>query len=300
MKYLYIIIFFISLFHNTIAQELNCNVSVNSQQVQGSDRKIYETMQNAIMGFVNQRKWTNNIFQVNEKIECSMLITITERSGSDYFKGTIHIQSRRPVYKTSYNTVMLNFIDKEFEFNYTEYQNMDFSENTFSSNLTSVLAYYINIILGFDYDSFSLNGGTPYFLKAQNIVNNAQNASEKGWKSYESNKNRYWLIENILNTSFSPVRQFIYEYHMKGLDMMTEKLETARANIANSLEALQPVQREKPSSFLMQTIFTAKADELVNIFSQASATEKSRVVEILNEIDPGNTTKYKKITSNNN
>ncbi|MDP4266762.1 MAG: DUF4835 family protein [Bacteroidota bacterium] len=291
-----ILILFLSEFVHS--QELNCSVSVNSQQIQGSDKKIFETMQSAITEFVNQKKWTNNVFKVEEKIECSILITITERTTVDHFKGNILVQSRRPVFKTSYNSVMLNLKDNDFEFDYTQSQNMDFSDNTFSSNLTSVLAYYVNIILGLDYDSFSLNGGNTYFLKAQTIVNNAQNASEKGWKSYESNKNRYWLVENLLNPIFSPVRQFLYEYHLKGLDIMSDKTEAGRTNILNSIENLVQVHREKPSSFLMQVIFTAKADEIVNIFSQAPQSDKSKVVGFLNEIDAANIPKYKKISGN--
>lgn len=281
------------------AQELNCSVQVLSQQVQGTDKRVFETLRTSIFEFMNNTKWTKDAFQNDERIECSILINVSERISTDEFRTTIQVQSRRPVFKTSYNTVLCNYNDNEFQFRYLEYQPLEFSENTSSSNLTSVLAYYAYMIIGMDYDSFSLNGGTRYFQKAQTIVNNAQNLPEKGWKAYEGNKNRYWLVENMLDPVFAPLRECVYQYHLTGLDVMAENKETGREAITRSIELLQKVHSSKPASFNMQVFFNAKADELVNIFSQAFPEEKSKVVNILNEIDPANTTKYQKILSAN-
>lgn len=254
-------------------------------------------MQAAIYEFMNSKKWTNYIFSEEEKIECTILITISERS-SDVFKATIQVQSRRPIYKSSYNSVMLNLFDKEFQFNYVEYQPLDFNENSFTSNLTSVLAYYAYLIIGLDFDSYQLKGGTVFYDKAQTIITNAQNAAEGGWKAYESisHKNRYWLIENLLNNSYSLIRECLYNYHRKGLDMMVDNSATAKTAITAGLEKLKINHEEKPDSYLMQLFFNAKADEIVNIYSSASVSDKTKVAEICKKIDPTNSNKYNQIT----
>ncbi|MCB0396953.1 MAG: DUF4835 family protein [Flavobacteriales bacterium] len=279
------------------AQELNCKVQVVSPQVQGSDRHIFETLQNAIFEFMNNRQWTNHRFTPEERIECNMLINITDRVSSDEFKATLSIQVSRPVYGTSYNTTLLNFNDNNFNFRYLEFQSMDFSDNMHQSNLTSMLAYYAYIVIGLDYDSFSDKGGSAYLLKAQNIVNNAQNAQERGWKAFESTQNRYWLIENLLNPAFVPLRSCMYKYHRKGLDEMSEDIVSARTNILEGIEALRPVHNQKPSSYLMQVFFNAKSEEIINIFSKADPSQKKRVVQVLMIIDPANSGKYNKILS---
>ncbi|MFH0865008.1 MAG: DUF4835 family protein [Bacteroidota bacterium] len=290
-----ILIFVFSLYLN--AQELNCIVTVATPQIQSSDKKIYETMQAAIYEFMNSKKWTNYTYTAEEKIECTILITIAERS-ADVFKGTIQVQSRRPIYKSSYNSVLLNLIDKDFQFNYVEYQNLDFNENSFTSNLTSVLGYYAYIIIGFDFDSYQLKGGTTFFEKAQTVVTNAQNAAEAGWKAFESSsqKNRYWLVENLLNNIYSPIRECNYSYHRKGLDMLIDNAATAKTSITASFELLKKVHEEKPSSYLMTVFFIAKVDEIVNIYSSASVTDKTKVATICKTIDPSNSTKYNQIT----
>ena len=193
------------------AQELNCNVSVASPQISGTDKEVFNTLQTAIREFMNNKKWTNNVYKVEERIECSILITISDRPSTEQFKGSIQIQARRPVYGTSYSTTMFNFIDKDLDFTYLQSQPFEWSENTHLSNLTSTLAYYAYIILGIDYDSFSMNGGSVYFDKALGIVNAAQNAQEKGWKSFESQKNRYWLAENLTNSNYGSIHDFIYK-----------------------------------------------------------------------------------------
>lgn len=296
MRKLLVVFSFLFLFSGLAqSQELNCVVTVATPQIQSSDKKIYETMQAAIYEFMNSKKWTSYTYATEERIECTILITISNRS-ADVFTSTIQVQSRRPIYKSSYNSVMLNLIDKDFQFNYIEYQPLEFNENAFSSNLTSVLAYYAYMIIGFDFDSYSLNGGTPFFDKAQTIVNNAQNAAESGWKSFENQKNRYWFIENIFNTNYTGIRECIYNYHRKGLDLMTENTASARTAITSGLEKLQMVHKNKPGSYLMQVFFNSKADEIVNIYSNASPMEKTKVAAICKEIDPTSANKYNQIT----
>jgi len=281
----------------TYTQELKCNVMVYSQQIQTSNRHIFESMQKDIFEFINNRKWTDHVFSYDERIECSIILNLTEQLSTNEYKGNIQIQSIRPVYNTNYNSPILNFKDNDVQFEYVEHQQMDFNENTFSSNLTSLLAYYVYIILGYDYDSFSLYGGTPFFQKAEKIVQNAQNAKETGWKAFENPKNRYWLINDILNPKFQPIREFYYKFHRLGLDVMHDKQPEARQTILESLELLQKVYRDKPRHIMMplQMVFDAKSDEFVQIFSEAYTEEKTRAFNILKEIDPSNINKYQKI-----
>lgn len=277
------------------AQELNCTVQINHQQIQSSDKEVFKTMQTAIHEFINDRIWTNQKYKQFEKIECSILITIQSWPQTDQFTGTIQVQSRRPSFESSYNSSLLNFFDKDCNFTYIESQPLDFADNTHLSNLTSVLAYYVYVIIGLDLDSYSPQGGTEYFTKAQSIVNNAQNDPEKGWKSFENQKNRYWLIENLLNQNYNAIRDCYYKYHRLGLDVMAEKTEIGRNSITEGLEALQKLKRAQPNVFFFQIFFAAKADELVNIYSEATDPEKQKVIKILNELDPSNSSKYKKI-----
>ena len=285
------------------SQELNCNVQISAQQIQGSNRQVFENMQRDVYEFMNNTVWTNHVFNYSERIECNYLINLTDQLSADEFTGTIQIQLKRPIYNTTYNSTILNFVDNNFKFRYVEFQPLEFDPSTYRSNLVSVLAYYTYIILGFDYDSFSPDGGTEYFQMAEKIVSNAQNAPETGWKPYDGsrNRNRYWLVKNALDKGYEGVRQFTYEYYMNGLDMMESKTSEARTNIVESLKLIQEVYRKKPDPFMymVQIVIDAKSDELVNIFSESFPEEKSRVVEILNEIDPANKTKYGKIISAN-
>ena len=284
------------------AQELNCNVQVVTQQIQGTNKKIFQTLQAAVYEFVNTRTWTNNIYSYSERIECNILINLTDQISSDEFKGTIQVQARRPVFNTTYNTTMLNFVDNNFHIRYVEFEPLEFNETSYLSNLTSILAYYVYIIIGIDNDSFSFEGGSLYFEKAEAIVMNAQNAPFAGWKPYEGsgNKNRYWLVKNILDVEYSPVREFFYRYHRMGLDKLESATNEARIEIIEGLKLIQEVYRKKPDPylFLLQVIFDAKADEFVNIFSESFTEEKDRVLKILKEIDPSNSRKYEKINEN--
>jgi hypothetical protein len=294
----------LSLFTHVRAQELKCNVQVVSQQIQGTNKQVFETLQTAIYEFMNNKVWTNHVYGTEERIECNLMFNIQEQLSADEFKGTLQVQSRRTVFNTNYNTVMLNLLDNDIQFRYIEFEPLEFDPTTHTSNLTSILAYYAYFILGLDYDSFGFDGGTPYFQAAEKIVDNAQNATEKGWKPFDntSHKNRYWMVKDFLDTDYAPCREFIYRYHRQGLDLMDSKPVESRAAIATDFEILQGVYRKKPDPFMhpMRIIFDAKADEFVNIFSESFPEERARVVAILNEIDQANSSKYKAITASKN
>ncbi|HNW56395.1 MAG TPA: DUF4835 family protein [Bacteroidales bacterium] len=281
------------------SQELNCNIQVTAQSIQGSNREVYESMQRDIYEFLNNTVWTKNVYSYSERIDCNILINLTSQLSADEFKGTIQIQLRRPVYNTTYNSTILNFVDNNFQFEYAEFQPLEFDPSTHRSNLVSVLAYYTYIILGFDYDSFSPMGGTEYFQMAEKIVTNAQNAPEAGWKPYDGsrNKNRYWLVKNLLDKEYEGVRQFMYDYYINGLDRMESKTSEARLSITESLKLLQEVYRKKPDPYmyLMQVVLESKSDELINIYTPAFPEEKGRIIQILVEIDPSNKAKYEGI-----
>jgi len=278
-----------------IAQELRCNISISAQKIQGANRTMFETMQSDLYEFMNNRKWTDQKFAMDERIECNFFIVIDEQISSDEFKGSIQVQARRPVFNSSYETILLNIKDNDFHAKYIEYQTLEFNETSNKDNLTNILAFYAYVVLGMDNDSFSPEGGSEFFQKAQTIVNNSQNAREKGWKAYESERNRYWLVENILNKSYSGFRSCTYQYHRQGLDLMADKAPEGRAAIAESLKSIQKVFRSRPSLYILQVFFDAKSDELVNVFSKSFPDEKNRVSVILNECDPSNGSKYEKI-----
>jgi hypothetical protein len=285
------------------SQELNCNVQVSAQKIQGSNRQVFESMQRDIYEFMNNSVWTNHVFSYAERIDCNILINLTEQFSADEFRGTIQVQLRRPVFNTTYNSTVLNFMDNNFQFRYVEFTPLEFDPNSYRSSLVSVLAYYAYVFLGFDYDSFSPLGGTQFFQIAEKIVSNAQNAAEPGWKPFDGsrNKNRYWLIKNTLDKEYEGIRRFIYEYNINGLDKMESKTAEARISILESLKLIQNVFRAKPDPYmyLLQIIMESKADELVSVFEDAFPEEKSRILQILNEIDPANKTKYEKITAAN-
>ncbi len=279
------------------SQELNCQISILTPQIQASDKSIYDKLQTELRDFMNNRRWTNDEYLNQERIECSMVITISERVSTDEFKASIQIQSRRPVYSSSYNSPMINHQDNDFNFRYVQDQTIEFDETNINSNLTAVLGYYAYMIIGFDYDSFSPEGGTPFFVKAQTIVNNAQRLPDRGWKAFETSRNRYWLVENFLNISFKPLREFIYSYHREGFDKFSDNISDARAAITDKLSDFKKVYQDKPNSFLMQIFFTAKADEIINLYTQATNDEKNRGLQILSLVDPANTLKYQTITT---
>jgi hypothetical protein len=285
------------------SQELKCNVQVVSQQIQGTNKQVYQTMQTAIYEFMNNTNWTHHVYAIDERIDCNLMFNITDQLSADEFKGTLTIQSRRPVFNTNYNTTMLNYVDNNIQFRYVEFEPLEFDPTQHISNLTSILAFWAYMIIGLDYDSFAYLGGTPFLQQAENIVTNAQNAREGGWKPFESldHKNRYWLVSDILNDGYRPLREFEYSYHRLGLDIMDGKVTEGRAEIAKSLDKLQSVYREKPDPFIywLQLILDAKRDEMINVFSESFTEEKNRAVRILQEVDPANKNKYEKIMASN-
>jgi Domain of unknown function (DUF4835) len=302
IKY-YLVIYLLILPAFVNAQELNCNIQISAQRIQGSNRQVFESMQKDLYEFMNNTVWTNHVFSYAERIDCNILINLTDQLSADEFRGTIQIQLSRPVFNTTYKSTVLNFIDNSFQFKYVEFQPLEFDPSIYRSSLVSVLAYYTYMILGFDYDSFSPLGGTEFFQMAEKIVTTAQNAPEPGWKPYDGsrNRNRYWLVKNALDKEYEGVRQFNYEYNMNGLDRMESKISEARTNMVESLKLMQDVFRKKPDPFMyiVQVVMEAKSDELINIFTGAFPEEKSRVVQILTEIDPANKAKYEKINSAN-
>lgn len=280
------------------AQELNCRIEINNAQLQGSTYKqIFDQMQRSITEFMNTTKWTNDVFTAQEKIDCNILIIVSQDLGGDNYSGTIQISSSRPVFNSSYPTPMLNIEDEDFQFKFQQFSQLEFNINTFQNNLTSVLQFYAYVIIAQDYDSYAPLGGTQYWQKAQLIVQNAQNAAEPGWrqKATKGDRNRYWLAENQLQPVFKGIRDCNYDYARKGLDHMFENQEESRATILKALELLLPVYRARLVTYNMQIFFNTKRDEIVNIFKNATPEEKTKLLELLATIDAAGTTKYLKI-----
>lgn len=274
------------------AQELRCDVQVNVPQLRTADPVIFQSLETSINEFMNNRRWTDHRYEPNERIECKLIITIAEELGGDKYKAQATIQSSRPVYNSDYKTVVFNHSDKNFDFEYAQFQPLEYTENIFISNLTSMLAYYAYIIIGYDFDTFEKMGGTPYFLKAKNIVNTAQNTSQEGWRSFESTRNRYWLTDNLLNNRYRKMREMMYNYHMEGLDMMYKDRETATINITNVIKAMDQFNRDNPNNFLTQLFFNAKSDELIDIYRSVAKTKKVDAINILAQIDAANSERY--------
>jgi hypothetical protein len=295
-KIVLIILFFVGI--NTFAQELNCQLQINSSQVQTSNKQIFETLQTALSEFINNRHWTNYVYTEEERIDCNILITIKNYT-DNAFTADIQVQARRPVYNSSYNSPIFNFKDENFNFSYVEYDPIEINENTYESNLTAVLAYYAYIILGYDADSFSKLGGTSYFQKAENIVNLMQSRSDaeaNGWRAFESTRNRYALINNLMDERFRNFREMFYSYHRLGLDEMTANVENARAKIASLLTVLKEINNMQPAAIATISFLDAKNDEIINIFSKKGTTkEKETIYELLTDINPTLTHRYEAI-----
>ncbi len=294
-KVLLIVCFFFIPFLGN-AQELDCSVEVIAPEIQGTrNQEILRSMKKDIREFMNTQTWTDADVQVQERISCSILLHIREKTSNDRFKGSIQVESSRIVYNSAYSSPVLSHKDENLNIRYIENMQMEFSKDRHRSNLTSILAYYAYMILGMDFDTFSPEGGTKYYQTAQQIVNNAQGASEKGWKSHESKRNRYWLVNNILDQRFEPMRKALYQYHRKGLDKMYEDRKEGRKAIIQSLKKLEKVHEAKPNSFNMKVFFRGKNEELVKIFSEAPTDEKNKVYDLLRKLDPANISDYKKI-----
>lgn len=290
MKYFFSIII-LSLSLSLSAQELNCNVQVNSDQVQGTNKQIFNALQNAVTDFVNNSRWTDLPFSNNERIDCNMSIVV-EAVESDNFTAEIVVQSRRPVFNTSYSSPMLNMRDENFNFTFKEFEQLENVSGTLNSNLTAVLSFYAYLIIGYDMDSFSALGGTPYFQQAENIVNMAQSSDWNGWRAFEDSRNRYAIISNLLDEQFVAFRTYMYEYHRLGLDVMAENATNGRAKIAAGLPIVRTTNRARPQAIIINTFTDTKSDELINIFKGGTDKEKTDAVEILTDVNPAMSNRY--------
>lgn len=281
------------------AQDFNCRVQVNHTQVQNTSTQVFRNLETSINEFINTRKWKSHDVAINERLDLNIIINISRFTLPDLFNATIQIQAGRPVYGSGYNSQLFNHEDNDFTFTYVNFQPMDFNEQSFTSNLTSVLGFYAHYILGLEADALSLEGGSSHFDKANNILVAAQSSGAVGWQSSDgrNNRNRFWMIENVLNDRFKPFRKAMYLYHRKGLDIMYKDLESGRNEITNALKEMQKVSRLVPNSALMRIFFNAKADEIVGVYSKALTTDKNKVIEILKDIDPASGTKWDKILS---
>ncbi|MFV0553087.1 MAG: DUF4835 family protein [Mangrovibacterium sp.] len=292
MRKLGLILSFLILSFALQAQELRCNVAVNYNKIKSANPNTFKEMQTALTQFMNERKWTADVFDKSERIACNIMIQLEEQIATNEFKGTVNVQMSRPVYNASYESPVLNIKDNNFHAVYSEFEPLVYNESSNTNNLTSILAYYAYIILGMDYDSFSPNAGAQYFEKAMQIVNDAQSTSYAGWKSYESENNRYWLAENLTNKAYSAFRQLTYDYHRKGMDLMTDRPADGRASIADGVVNLVKLYRTRPSLYLFTIFFDAKANELLQLFAESPAIELDRVVKALVEMNPSNSARY--------
>lgn len=284
------------------AQELNCTVTINSDQIEGSNKSVFETLQQVITDYINNNRWTNMTFSEKEKIECSLMIIVNSVKDNLYL-CEMQLQAKRPVYNTSYSSPLINFKDNAFHFTYQEFDRIEYQQNTFTNNLTAMLAYYVYLILGHDCDSFQRLGGSPYFQACEDIVSACQSASMsneelKGWKAFDSNRNRYALINNLQDEAFKKYREYYYEYHRLGLDNMAANVANARALIAKGMPVLRETNRTRPATYVVNTFLDAKADEITNIFQKGTDKEKKEVYEILMDIDPTRGNLYDKIMEN--
>lgn len=293
----WILLFCILLTLTSRAQDFQCQLSVNSSKISGSNKERYNKLQQELYNFVNDRKWCQYNFKVNERIECAMLITLDAVAG-DVITASMTIQLQRPVFGTNYKSTVLNFQDKDVKFTYEEGQPLEYADNANLNQLTSLMAFYLNLFLGMDFDTFSMNGGAPYYTKCQSIVSLNQNAAEPGWKVYETGqKNRYWLMENLTNGAYSKIHDFFYSYHRLGLDVMAESPDVGRASILESLKLLQDVNKQKSNLYIIQLVVLAKSQEIINIFKEGTATEKTTVIGIMKQLDPANQSKYAAINN---
>jgi hypothetical protein len=283
------------------AQELNARVNVVAGKINSSvDKKTFMTLQTALMNFLNKRKWTNDAYETNEKISCSFLITLMESPETGVYKAQLTIQSARPIYNSSYLSPLINFQDNDFYFRYVEFQPIEFNENQVSGtepltgNLTAVLAYYVDLILGLDYDSFGPRGGDAYFQKAMAIVNAAPEGRYiSGWKAFDGQRNRYWLIENFTNSRYTLIHDTYYTYYRLGLDKMYENETETRTQMINCLNMINTLHAENPGIMIIPFFFMGKSDEIVNVFKRGAPTDRQRAADLLQKLDITNANKYK-------
>lgn len=282
-------------------QELQAKVTVLTQRLSSSvNKNIFNTLQTQLTNLLNSRKWTGDTYQTSEKIQCNFLVNIANKVSDDVYQATLTVQAARPVFNSSYQTALINFQDADFTFKYIEYQPVDFNENqvqgtdALTANITATFAYYVYMILGLDYDSFSPKGGVPYFTKAQNIVNNApEDRNIAGWKSFDGVRNRYWLANNIMNPKYNILHDVIYNYYRSGLDSLYSNETTARAGALDALTRLQAFNQENPATMFLQVFVQNRSSEFMGIFKNADPIIKQRAVEILSQVDVANSNNYK-------
>ncbi len=293
MKKVLSLIFLVLFCGSLNAQELNSRVQILAPNISNINKKNLDILQKTIRDFLNNNKWTNETYMPQERIECNLVITVTSWDGSSGYTAEAQIQSSRPIYATSYHSTLLNISDKDFDFNYSDGQSLDFSDQNFIGNLSSLLGYYAYTIIGLDKDSFTKLGGSNYYNKAQNVLNVAQTAGNKGWKAFDGLRNRYWLNQNLLDNSFKELRVFIYDYHFNGLDKMQENRNAAAKSILSSLPALQLLDKQKLGSIFPNVYFATKADEMTNVLtSMVDPGDKVKAYNLLSDIDPSNISKY--------
>lgn len=292
MKKIKILIILMIIFGVAKAQELNSRVQILAPNISNINKKNLEVLQNNIKDFLNNNKWTNTTYLAQERIECNFVITITGWDGNSNYSAEAQIQSSRPVFGSSYYSTILNINDKDFDFNYNEGQSLDFSDQNYISNLSSLLGYYAYTIIGLDKDSFSKLGGTQFYARAQNVLNVAQTAGNKGWKAFDGLRNRYWLNENLLNNSFKELRVFIYDYHLNGLDLLQENPTNGTKKIISILPTLQQMDKQKLGSIFPNAYFSSKAEEITNVLSLADPLDRIKAYNLLSDIDPANISKY--------
>lgn len=278
------------------SQEFNFDVTVSSAQVSGTDQRAFESLKEGITNFMNNRVWTNLKLEPEERIEGAIVVNVKKKEGN-ILEAELNIALRRPTFKTNYTTPLFNYIDTDFVFEYIESQPLDFTENSYMSNLTSTLAFYAYYCLGLYFDSFGLYGGDPFFKVADQIVTSAQSAEESGWKAFDDKRNRYWLNENMMNASYKPLRQYMYEYHRLGLDKMSTKQDEGKTAITKSLEHIKQVYSERPSLLFIQVLNDTKRNEWKSIYTEGSQQDKTKAVNIFREIDPSHATEYEEILS---
>ena len=283
------------------SQELKANITVLANRVGSSvNKQVFQTLQTALYDFLNNRKWTNESFADNEKISCNFLLNLSGTSDNNTYTATLTVQAGRPIFNSSYQSPLINFIDESVSFRYIQFQSLDFNESRvqgtdpLAANLTAVFAYYVYTILGLDFDSFGLRGGDPYYQKALNIVNNAPEGSNiSGWKPFDGVRNRYWLSENLTNAKYNPLHDAIYNYYRQGLDQMYDHENDARASILKALISLNDINTEFPNIMFLQFFFQGKANEISNVFKKGNPDEKSRAFDLLTRLDIPNINRYK-------
>lgn len=283
----------------SFGQELNCQVSIITDaklEVTSVEQEIFKQLEQTIYELMNNTQWTRDKFTVEERINCNLQLQIREIPSPGTFSGSLQVQTSRPVFNSSYNTTVFNFQDDDVTFSFARNAVLAYAPNQFRDNLTSILAFYAYFIIGMDYDTFSLKGGTKYFTEAQQIVSNAQTSGFSGWRSNEKGKNnRYWLVDNVLQELFSPLRECNYEYHRKGLDGLYDDKVEARKNVSAALSKLIKVVSTRPNSLNLLNFVQAKSTELKNLYADAEPQEKSEIVNLLKRIDPANSSKYQEI-----